>query len=82
MGQASVYEAGDQRNISQDEERGAAERFHQGKENSHLPNDSSEFCDVQLCYSSRPSQLIVEFLQRTRDRSQIDLRMKNRCDLG
>lgn len=81
VGQGSVYEAGDQRNISQDEER-SAERFHQGKENSHLPNDSSKFYHRRLYHSSRLSQLVADFLQRTRDRSQIDLRMKNRCDLG
>ena len=40
VGQASVYEAGDQRN-SKDSENETADRFHEGKENSHKPNDSS-----------------------------------------
>ena len=41
VGQASVYEAGDQRNYSKDEED-TAERYHEGKKNSHLANDSSK----------------------------------------
>ena len=40
VGQASVYEAGDQRN-SKDSENNDAERFHQGKAHSHKANDSS-----------------------------------------
>lgn len=40
VGQASVYEAGDQRN-SKDSETNTADRFHEGKDNSHKANDSS-----------------------------------------
>lgn len=40
VGQASVYEAGDQRN-SKDSEINTADRFHEGKENSHNANDPS-----------------------------------------
>ncbi|KAI4132439.1 MAG: hypothetical protein LQ347_002584 [Umbilicaria vellea] len=41
VGQASVYEAGDQRN-SKDSETNTADRFHEGKENSHKANDSKD----------------------------------------
>ena len=41
VGQASVYEAGDQRNYK-DEELNTADRYHEGKENSHKANDSSK----------------------------------------
>ena len=40
VGQASVYEAGDQRNVK-DSEANEAVRYHEGKKNSHLANDSS-----------------------------------------
>ena len=40
VGQGSVYEAGDQRN-SKDSEIKGAERYKEGKENSHKANDSS-----------------------------------------
>jgi hypothetical protein len=39
VGQSSVYEAGDQRNSKDSENQ--ADRFHEGKENSHLAQDSS-----------------------------------------
>lgn len=42
VGQASVYEAGDQRN-SKESENKPAERYHEGQKNSHLANDSSSF---------------------------------------
>lgn len=42
VGQASVYEAGDQRNSKESESK-HAERYHEGQKNSHLANDSSEF---------------------------------------
>jgi len=43
VGQSSVYEAGDQRNVPQSEIDQAKKdaRFHEGKENSHKANDSS-----------------------------------------
>ena len=40
VGQAAVYEAGDQRNVKQSEVKGP-ERFNEGVENSHKPTDSS-----------------------------------------
>lgn len=40
VGQRSVYEAGDQRNYK-DSEIKTAERYKEGKENSHKSNDSS-----------------------------------------
>lgn len=40
VGNRGVYEAGDQR-TSKDSEEQHAERFHEGRENSHKPNDSS-----------------------------------------
>lgn len=47
VGQSSVYEAGDQRNYSKDEQN-TAERFHEGKQNSHLANDSSKSSSILL----------------------------------
>lgn len=41
VGQASVYEAGDQRN-SKDSEIKGPDRFEEGKENSHKGTDSSK----------------------------------------
>lgn len=43
VGTSGVYEAGDQRNYK-DSEMPHAERFEEGVENSHLPNDSSMSC--------------------------------------
>lgn len=40
VGGRGVYEAGDQRNYK-DSEINNAERYKEGKENSHLANDSS-----------------------------------------
>ncbi|KAF6822069.1 hypothetical protein CPLU01_12249 [Colletotrichum plurivorum] len=39
VGTSGVYEAGDQRNAKNEEQH--AERFHEGKDNSHQANDSS-----------------------------------------
>lgn len=47
VGQSSVYEAGDQRNAPQSE-RETAERYNEGKENSHKANDSSMFAMSHL----------------------------------
>ncbi|KAI4180773.1 MAG: hypothetical protein L6R41_007020 [Letrouitia leprolyta] len=41
VGGAGVYEAGDQRNVK-DSEKNEAERYKEGKENSHLANDSKD----------------------------------------
>lgn len=41
VGNSAVYEAGDQRN-PKEEETNNAERFHEGKEHSHLATDSSK----------------------------------------
>jgi protein required for attachment to host cells len=40
IGGRGVYEAGDQRTAKNSEEQ-QADRFHEGKENSHKANDSS-----------------------------------------
>ena len=47
VGQASVYEDGDQRNAPESETRQEKKdaRFHEGKENSHKANDSSRSPD-------------------------------------
>lgn len=42
VGDRRVYEAGDQRNYKKGEEPTRPD-YEQGQENSHLPNDSSEF---------------------------------------
>jgi len=42
VGNRAVYEAGDQRNYKQSE-LNQADRYNEGKPNSHLPNDSSVF---------------------------------------
>lgn len=41
VGNAAVYEAGDQRNPPKDSEH--QERFEEGKENAHQANDSSQY---------------------------------------
>jgi hypothetical protein len=45
VGNSAVYEANEQRTVSdaQLEEEKKENRFHEGKDNSHLANDSSEF---------------------------------------
>jgi hypothetical protein len=45
VGSSSTYEAGDQRTVSDAEIKAQQEanRFHEGKENSHKANDSSMF---------------------------------------
>ena len=45
VGSSSTYEAGDQRTVSDAEIKAQQEanRFHEGKENSHKANDSSTF---------------------------------------
>lgn len=44
VGNSQVYEAGDQRTVPDSviEEMKKENRFHEGKENSHLANDSSK----------------------------------------
>lgn len=44
VGDRKVYEAGDQRNYKDSEIPGRPD-YEQGKENSHLPNDSSTFSE-------------------------------------
>ena len=39
VGESRIYEAGDQRNYKESEL--GEDRFHEGQQNSHLPNDSS-----------------------------------------
>ena len=46
VGDRSIYEAGDQRNYKNGEEPTRPD-YEQGQENSHVPNDSSEFLSVQ-----------------------------------
>ena len=54
VGNSQVYEAGDQRNYKDSEIQEAKKenRFHEGKENSHLANDSSTFPRIPLESSS------------------------------
>ena len=54
VGSAGVYEANEQRTVSdqQLEEQKKENRFHEGKDNSHLANDSSTFSNlVTLIFS-------------------------------
>ncbi|EFQ29597.1 hypothetical protein CGRA01v4_14876 [Colletotrichum graminicola] len=41
VGTSGVYEAGDQRNVK-NSEKDTGDRFHEGKEHSHLANDSKD----------------------------------------
>lgn len=50
VGSASVYEAGDQRNAPESEKNNA-NRFHEGKKNSHKGGDSSMFHTLVRCWS-------------------------------
>jgi hypothetical protein len=47
VGSASVYEAGDQRNAPESEKNNA-DRFHEGKENSHKAGDSSMLASYEV----------------------------------
>lgn len=51
VGTSGVYEAGDQRNQKEDEVE-QAERFEEGKENSHQATDSSVFLPICRYLSS------------------------------
>jgi hypothetical protein len=42
VGTSGVYEAGDQRNYAKGEDPNQPDRFHEGKEHSHLAQDSSK----------------------------------------
>lgn len=61
VGQASVYEAGDQRN-SKESETKPAERYHEGQKNSHLANDSSTFPPPLFPFFSADSTYTIPFL--------------------
>lgn len=69
VGTSGVYEAGDQRN-HKNEELDTAERFEEGKENSHQATDSSMF----LLRSKFLTLLTPS--QRTRDPLPTDLRQR------
>ena len=47
VGQSSVYEAGDQRNVKKSEIE-TADRYNEGKEHSHKGNDSSTWLKTFL----------------------------------
>lgn len=64
VGNAAVYEAGDQRNPSASEKENQPERYEEGKENSHKENDSSE-SEGRI---SQPSLAISAFLLPCADR--------------
>jgi hypothetical protein len=49
VGTAAVYEAGDQRNVKDSEEK-EANRFHEGKENSHKAQDSSKPASIHFSH--------------------------------
>lgn len=51
VGNSQVYEAGDQRTVSnaEIEQQKKENRFHEGKENAHNQLDSSEFSRPALC---------------------------------
>ena len=55
VGQASVYEDGDQKNVPQSEieQEKKENRFHEGKEQSHQANDSSMIYQAPSCLLSR-----------------------------
>jgi len=55
VGNSNLYEAGDQRTVPRSEIKQAKKdnRFHEGKENSHKANDSSEEPTMALYFPSR-----------------------------
>jgi hypothetical protein len=68
VGSSQIYEDGDQKNIPRSEidQMKKDNRFHEGKENSHLPNDSSKIGSI-------PAQQHLDFNslhQRMSDRLQ------------
>ncbi|KAK6385298.1 hypothetical protein LTR65_009224 [Meristemomyces frigidus] len=59
VGGSGVYEAGDQRNYK-DSEIKDAERFKEGKENSHKANDSSAKAQLNTLIDSRKLTITTE----------------------
>lgn len=51
VGASNIYEAGDQRNVSQSEAQDA-ERYNEGQRNSHIANDSSNYPSYG-CYAGQ-----------------------------
>lgn len=67
VGNRGVYEAGDQR-TSKDSEEQQADRFHEGKENSHKASDSSTdspiFVGLGRFQNLRTRQRLIRELSR------------------
>lgn len=70
VGGPGVYEAGDQRNYK-DEEINTAERFKEGKPNSHLANDSSIYTPCAHAFSSSTFYACVGLIVFTEDERSI-----------
>ena len=67
VGTSGVYEAGDQRNLSKEEkESNKAERYEEGKQNSHLPNDSSTYPPLPTLSCSLASLKVLPVVQLRR----------------
>lgn len=59
VGNAAVYEAGDQRNASDaQKQEDQPERFEEGKENAHKENDSSQWIFLLFPTTSPLSKLL------------------------
>lgn len=52
VGTSGIYEAGDQRNVK-NSEMPQPERYEEGKENSHLANDSSRTISILSKFAAR-----------------------------
>jgi hypothetical protein len=57
VGSGNIYEAGDQRNYKQSE-LNTAERYNEGKPNSHLPQDSSTWSSHHTQHHYRPVHFV------------------------
>ena len=79
MGQRTVYEAGDQRNVK-DSEVKHAERYKEGKPNSHLSNDSStsKSC-FDVFHVLLANITYTLFDKRIKGQLRTDSQTKNRC---
>lgn len=56
VGTSGVYQADDQRTVP-DAEKNNAERYEEGKENSHKPNDSSAYPSMDVFVHVRNSRV-------------------------
>ncbi|MCJ1250591.1 hypothetical protein MMC30_007819 [Trapelia coarctata] len=71
VGQKTIYEDGDQRNVPQSEIE-HAERYNEGKENSHKPNDSKDQRSIANRLANEEKKLEAEEKNQEFDEAKKD----------